>query len=410
MSEPRNDSKITIDAAIKEVGQIVSEMSGIQLGSKQQPMVESRLKSRLIRLGISSFDEYLKYLRAHLKDESQALLSLITTHHTFFFREFSHFEFLLNKGLDRMIEAARKRPDKKIKVWSAASSRGQEVYSLAMFLNFHLSNQAGDVGFEIYGTDVDPESIKHAQNGVYRAEELKQSPAMYIKDNWVRGTGKVKEFAKAKDHLIKHCHFETVNLLSPDNFLKSKAFDIIFCRNIFIYFNQDQIKACTLKMTKHLEKCGLLFLGVSESINGLGIPLKSVGPSVFETQQSQTVSKFKPPPLKESSKPLEVLCVDDSPVILALLKKILNGDTGFVVKATAANGKEAIEKLKTQKFDVMTLDLHMPEIDGLGFLELTKNSSRPPVIIVSSINSDDTSIAQKALALGAADYVGKTIT
>ena len=105
--------------AIDEVCKIVSEMSGIQLGEKQYSMVENRLKTRILKLSMDTFAEYLDYLKKHKESESQALLSLMTTHHTFFFREFAHFEYLLNHVLPQAVEIARARPDKTIQLWSA---------------------------------------------------------------------------------------------------------------------------------------------------------------------------------------------------------------------------------------------------------------------------------------------------
>jgi len=407
-----NESRDLVLSVVNEVSKIVSQMAGIQLGSRQVVMVENRLKARMVKMGIKDFDTYLKHLKAHQEEESQALLSLMTTHHTYFFREFSHFEFLLNKGLDSLIQKAKKRGDNKIRIWSAASSRGQEAYSLAMFFKFHLAHSKSGVDFEIWGTDVDPESVNHAKNAVYKAEELKQSPAMYIGDNWVRGRGDVKDFSKLKEDLRSKCQFTTLNLLKPESFLNGRTFDVVFCRNVFIYFNQEQIKHCSEQIIKHLDPDGFFFLGVSETLNGLDLKVSSSGPSVY--QHPRPVQTFKTPPKKQvpmsipqEKRPIEVLCVDDSKAILTLLNGILTKDSGFVVKATASNGLEAIEKIKNEKFDVITLDMHMPELDGVGFLEKTKDMKRPPVIVVSSINRDDTSIAQKALQLGAIDYVEK---
>lgn len=408
----QNESRELVLSVVEEVSKIVSQMAGIQLGPRQVVMVENRLKARMVKMGIKDFDAYLKHLKAHQEEESQALLSLMTTHHTYFFREFSHFEFLLNKGLDILIQKAKQRGDNKIRIWSAAASRGQEAYSLAMFFKFHLAHANSGVDFEIWGTDVDPESINYAKNAVYKAEELKQSPAMYIDDNWVRGRGEVKDFSKLKDNLRSKCQFTTLNLLKPESFLNGKTFDVVFCRNVFIYFNQDQIKHCSEQILKHLDPDGFFFLGVSETLNGLNLNISNLGPSVY--QHPRPVQTFKSPPKKQvpmsipqENRPIEVLCVDDSKAILTLLNGILNKENGFVVKAIAKNGLEAIEKIKTEKFDVITLDMHMPELDGVGFLEKSKDMKRPPVIVVSSINRDDTSIAQKALQLGALDYVEK---
>jgi len=222
----KTESPEMVKKVVAEVSFIVSEMAGIQLGERQESMVENRLRTRMLKLNMPTFEEYLNFLKHNQETESQALLSLLTTHHTYFFREFSHFEHLLNHGLNSMIDKARSRPDKTIRIWSAACSRGQEVYSLAMFFNFHLKHMAPDVKFEISASDVDPESVEIAKNGVYKNEELKQCPAMYMDGNWSKGSGDVKEFSKVKDSLKNHCKFLVVNLFQPESFLTGKKFDL----------------------------------------------------------------------------------------------------------------------------------------------------------------------------------------
>jgi chemotaxis protein methyltransferase CheR len=141
-------------SVVKEVSLIVNKLSGIQLGEKQFAMVENRVKSRMVRLGLSSAPDYLQYLKTHLEQESMALLSLITTHHTYFFREFTHFDFLIREGLKNIIDGVRARGDRKLRVWSSACSRGQEVYTLAMFLSAHLPQMAPEIDFEIYEQEI----------------------------------------------------------------------------------------------------------------------------------------------------------------------------------------------------------------------------------------------------------------
>ncbi len=406
------ESPSEIAKVVKDISVLVSAMSGIQLGDKQYAMVESRLKGRMAKLRLTRFDEYKRYLDRNMHQESQALLSLMTTHHTFFFREFNHFEYLLNHGLNSLIEKARERGDKKIRIWSAAASRGQEAYSLAMFMKFHLSAAAPDVDFEIWGTDVDPESIQIAKNGVYKVSELKQAPSMYVTGNWIVGKGTAAGFYKIKSDLHTKCLFVPGNLLKNEDFLQGKSFDVIFCRNVFIYFNSQQIEQCTSQMLKHLDKDGFLFLGVSESLNGLKLPVEAMGSSVYrhpvsERSVKKTASTSILPIAPEPEKVYRVLSVDDSPAILSIMKKIIGTQKSFKHVGTASNGLEAIEFLKKNQVDLITLDLHMPEMDGLQFLGSSERDKSIPVLIVSSINREDTSIAQKALALGAADYVEK---
>lgn len=402
------NSNSVVNKAVIEVSKIVSDIAGIQLGEKQQSMVESRLKSRMLKIGLNSADDYLAYLRLHKESETEVLLSLLTTHHTFFFREFTHFEYILNHQLKNLIQAAEKRGDKKIKIWSAACSRGQEVYSLAMFFYFHLKAIAPHIDFEIQGTDIDGESVEIAKNGVYKNEELNQSPAMYVSGHWIQGKNEVKEFSKIREPLKKKCKFSIVNLLKLDSFASTEKFDLIFCRNVFIYFNSQQIESISAKLIEKLTPQGALVLGVSESLQGLKLPVESTWSSVYVRtgqKNENVVSASVRNHAVFETKPLNILCIDDSKTIHTLLKSILTPEQGFVIKNKAFNGAEALALLKTEKYDAITLDLHMPIIDGLSFL--SQRSDRTPVIIVSSINREDESIAKQALKLGALDYVEK---
>lgn len=409
------DQDPDFSSLVKSVSQIVSEMAGIQLNEKQFSMVENRLKSRMIRLSIQQPEDYLSFLKQNFDSESKELLSLLTTHHTYFFREFTHFEFLIKNGLNDLVQKARQRGERKLRVWSAAASRGQEVYSLAMFLDFHLKQVAPDFDFEIWGTDVDPQSISVARNGVYPYKDLKQVPAQYLGQHWARGTGEIADYVKAKKTLSSKVHFTTLNLVQPHAFQGSAKFDLIFCRNVFIYFNPQQIKKVAGYLFKNLTPGGYLITGISEPLNGLGLSLNSIGPSIYieKSNDLPTVQEARPattPTIERaavSAQLIRVLCVDDSPSIIVLLKRILAKDFGFEVVATAANGLQAIEILKTTKVDLVTLDIHMPEMDGISYLKANMSVNHPPVVMISSVNRENTDSAIQALKLGAVDYVEK---
>lgn len=392
---------------IKEVARIVSNIAGIQLGEKQYPMIENRLKSRMSKLSLRTFDEYLSYLLENKENETEALVSLLTTHHTYFFREFSQFEFILNRKLREIISTAEKREDKKIRVWSAACSTGQEVYSLAMFLDYHLKHLAPHLSFEVWGTDIDTESVEASINGVYRTNELNKSPAMYLGQHWIQGKENVRDYSKVRNSLKSKCHFTTLNLLQASEFRKNEKFDLIFCRNVFIYFNSQQIEAISAKLLAKLDSSGSLVLGVSESLHGLNLAVESVGPSVYQERSAAgKPSNFTLPTYaRASDKILDILCIDDSTTIHALLGAVLTSEHGFRIKHKAMNGEEALKLLATEKYDAITLDLHMPIIDGLEFLARRKDKT--PVIVVSAISREDDSIAKKAMALGALDYIEK---
>jgi chemotaxis protein methyltransferase CheR len=409
-------------ALIDKVSNVVHKISGNRLGEKQAYMVETRVKKRMMELGLKTPEEYMKYIDQNLDHESYILVGLITTHHTFFFREFPHFE-ILKARLPELLAGAKKRGDKTLMVWSAACSRGHEVYSLAMFLDFHIPQIDPSMSYKILGTDIDGESVKIANNGVYHQNEIKEIPMNFMGNNWAKGTGDIAMYAKVKAVLKTKCEFKPGNLLKISEAVKDQKFDVIFCRNVFIYFEAHQIEMISKDLMARLQPHGIYFSGISEPLSGLKLELHSIGPSAYihkaaapkpatpaTASTASNVLPMKTPaatPVSYQPQILKVMCVDDSPSILTLLKKVLTPEQGFEVVATAINGIDAMEKLKTVKVDLMTLDIHMPEMDGVTYLEKNHNKSHPPVMIISSASRADSDTAMRAFKFGASDYVEK---
>jgi chemotaxis protein methyltransferase CheR len=412
-------------AAIQKMAKLALELTGVQLSERHTDMIDSRFQKRLVDLGLKDLDAYLEYFEAHRADETPKLVSLLTTHHTYFFREFAHFEFLLNQALPALAPEVLARPDKKLRIWSAACSRGQEAYSLAMFLELHIKRIAPGMQYEIFGTDVDPESVEIAKNGVYLRNDLKEVPLSLLGDHWSRGTGDIAQYVKAKSSLRGKCKFQVGNLLGDLGPVTPESrYDLIFCRNVFIYFKEDQIKKISTDLMARLQPKGLFFIGLSESLTQLKLPIQSLGPSVYqhrvEAKKSALVStaaqkkgSAAPAPIPPvtvapvQTGPIRVLCVDDSPSILALLKKLLTKENGFEIVGTAMNGIEAHKKVSELKPDALTLDIHMPEMTGIEYLKKHYGPGHPPVVMVTSVSRENAELAGEALASGASDYVEK---
>jgi len=407
----------SIESLANYVSEIVAKDSGNILGDKQQSMVVSRLRKRLLDLGGIGPSEYAAYLDKNYQRETSYLISLLTTHHTFFFREFSHFDFIL-ENLDKIVENVKKRGDKKIRVLSAACSKGQEVYSLAMFFNLHLKKYPG-IDFEILGTDIDPECVKIGSNGVYQYQEVKSVPRVYLQGNWQRGTGKIANFVKVKSHLKERCQFDVMNLMSVKRSLGTKKFDLIMCRNVFIYFKKEDIKKIVKDFEGHVHRGGYFITGLSESIKELQVTKQNLAPSVYSFDELELVSN-KAETVKENltsvapsvartttPKPVRMLVVDDSASVVKLLSKVFQSDPDFELVGTATNGLEAAEFLKNNKVDAMTLDIHMPEMDGVEYLKKHHGQGHPKVVVVSSASREDTRYAQQTLRYGASDFVEK---
>ncbi|MBT3984134.1 MAG: response regulator [Bacteriovoracaceae bacterium] len=404
------------DGLVIYISKIIATESGNILGENQREMVKSRLRKRLIDIGGLNVAEYYHHLESNKEREISFLVSTLTTHHTFFFREFIHFEYIV-KNLDEIVERVKKRGGKVIKIYCAACSRGQEVYSLAMLFYKHLSDSYPGMSFNIIGTDIDPECVEYSKNGVYPFSDVKKVPQVYLANHWQRGSGSISHYAKVKKELKEHCSFEVLNLLTMDSFLNQK-FDIVFCRNVFIYFDIPTIEKVCKNFEKIISPGGLLFTGVSESLKSMKIDVSAVGACIYQygvpckvtsepIEKAKVAIKPKVEVVVEGPKPIRVLCVDDSSSILKLLTRIFESDPGFEVVGTAKDGIEAHEFLKNHSIDVMTLDIHMPNMNGVEYLEKYFGTNHPKVIIVSSASREDSRYAQKAIEFGASDFVEK---
>ena len=415
MTAAKKISDFDFDKLVTEVSQKMELVTGNKFGPKQVPMVQSRLKRRMQQLKIIDPSDYSSYLKDNLTSEIGELTSLLTTHHTFFFREFQHFDWLESQ-LPKIVEKVRKRGDKTIHLWSAACSRGQEVWSLASFLNHHLNLTYPDVSWRIHGTDIDQQSVDFSKNGVYSWEEVKKIPYQYLTKNFQRGKNEIAAYAKAANHLRDKCTFSSLNLLDfNERSLPRKEYDIIFCRNVFIYFDHATISKITENFKKFMAKDSILFLGLSESLQGIVDDMKLVGASVYvqRDQKSEWLERLNEQFQSKKNQStdlggiIRVLCVDDSPSILTILKKALTRENGFEVVATAGNGIEAQEMIKQHRPDVMTLDIHMPEMDGIQYLKKNWSANHPPVVMVSSASREDYAITSSCFQAGASDFVEK---
>ena len=302
-------------------------------------------------------------------------------------------------------------------------------------MDYLIRKKAPDLKYEILGTDIDLESVKIAQNGVYRRDEIKEVPLTYLKDHWIKGTGDIANFVKVKASLKGNTKFQVFNLVKASDFLKVGKYDLIFCRNVFIYFTQEQVKSISENLMTKLSPNGLFLIGTSESLNGMNLKVQSKGPAIYahaginpspgtgpvlpfptgvqrstlSTAQTTTAPTTSASTAPSTSAPqiLKVLCVDDSPSILTLLKVVFTKEAGFEIVGTAVNGKDAEKKVKELSPDLMTLDIHMPEMTGIEYLEKNYGPGHCPVVMITSVSRENSELAVKALELGASDYVEK---
>ncbi|WP_041959159.1 CheR family methyltransferase [Sulfurospirillum arsenophilum] len=251
---------------------------GISLGDHKIYLVQARLAKRVKQLGLESFGEYYDHLVADTKGvELEYLSSLISTNVTSFFREQKQWEFL-KAHLPSILE----RTGGKLRIWSAACSTGEEPYSLAMFLAEHIPNVT-QCDIKILATDVSSKVLKIAMKGIYS-----QKACMSLKEGYLR-----KYFSpimvenevcyRINDMLKKQIIFREFNLVTGQySLFAQKEFDIIFCRNVMIYFDKPTQNALIERFHTMLTKEGYLFIGSSEALTDMKKEFKSKSASIYQ--------------------------------------------------------------------------------------------------------------------------------
>ncbi|MEQ9438041.1 MAG: CheR family methyltransferase [Cyclobacteriaceae bacterium] len=258
----------------------IEQRYGIQLPITKKNMVESRLQKRLKHLQCTSFRTYFEFVFSEKGRSTEYLqmLDLITTNKTNFFREKMHFEFLRDEILPKLWNL--KSSSNPLKIWSAACSSGEEVYSIGITIESFASTQ-GNVPYQLLGTDLSTRMLSQALSAVYplsTVDELSQSL-------------KRKYFLKSKDpqqpkvRIIKEIRnkavFRRLNLLEETHQVKQQ-FDVIFCRNVLIYFNKTNQKIVLNQLIDHIAPRGYLLIGHSESLTGLNLPVQQIKPTIYQ--------------------------------------------------------------------------------------------------------------------------------
>ncbi len=255
---------------------VIEERAGIYLKPAKHDLVRTRLRSRISARGLESFTEYCDLLKGIAKNdpEWQIFTNLLTTNKTDFFREIKHFEFLVEKILPTWLKTS----EKTFKVWSAASSTGEEPYTLAMVLQRHLGK---DRDFKILASDIDTEVLKTAQNAVYAVSKKSELPLEYQQSAIELGQDNARGWFRIKPQIKEKVSFKQHNLIEKSA-PGQNAFDLILCRNVLIYFAQENVDFVQTKLFSTLKPGGHLFIGHSESLQGIKHQWKSVGPSIFK--------------------------------------------------------------------------------------------------------------------------------
>jgi chemotaxis protein methyltransferase CheR len=265
------------------ISSFIESKFGIKMPPAKRSLLISRLSKRLLALGIKSYEEYFNYINSPdgLKNEIFIFVDLISTHETTFFRESQHFDVLFSMVLPKLTGdcgAGIKRP---LKILSAACSTGEEPYTIAMMISeFIKSNNYFDFHYNITGTDISIGVLETARRGVYENRRIKNVSKQYRIKYFMKNKNKKVNLVRIIPELRARVEFFPMNLMR-ENYPFENDFDVIFLKNALIYFDRENQFNICLRILKHLISGGYFFVGLSESMAGLGLPVKSVMPSVF---------------------------------------------------------------------------------------------------------------------------------
>jgi len=247
---------------------LLSDIAGIHLAPAKKVMLAGRLSRRIRARNVASYADYFKLLERE-RDELQVAVDLLTTNETYFFREPQHFDFL------RDYAVATYRRGHQFRVWSAACSSGEEPYSIAMVLDAHLQNGV----WEVVGSDVSTRVLEKARTGIYPIEQAKRIPKPFLQRYCLKGIGSHEGTLRVNKQLRDQVRFMQINLNKPLPTLGT--FDVIFLRNVMIYFDANTKRKVLSRLIPLLASGGYLLIGHSETLNGLDVPLIAERPSIY---------------------------------------------------------------------------------------------------------------------------------
>ena len=254
---------------------LVYKLSRISIGPNKRVMVLSRISRRMRALQLDSIKAYCDYIKKPVgSKELCALIDAISTNHTYFFREAQHFSYLTKQILNKRNEQSLSS----FKVWSAASSSGEEPYSFGMALMEHTRSTSG-FNWRMDATDISTTVLERAKKACYPAHMLERVPDDYIK-NYCTKKASDETFTISKD-IQRRIQFQQANLFELPASIASD-YDLIVCRNVMIYFDRTTREQLIGSLTRRLKPNGTLFVGHSESLNGIHTNLKMICPAIYK--------------------------------------------------------------------------------------------------------------------------------
>ena len=266
--------------AYRTIVEIVYEHSRIKLGNDKQTLLSNRLGKRLRELGIATYDDYCARLKSlGAQEEIEHLVDLISTNHTRFYREPDHFTYLTEKILPGLVPRlhSERAP---LRIWSAASSSGEEPYTLAIVLSEYLRAHPS-LTWKIEASDISRSILAKAERAIYRMDAVEPVPMELLKRYFQKGVGEHDGYCRVRKELREKVRYARVNLFQPE-YPNTPKQHVIFCRNVMIYFDIPSREAAVKRLTQHLAPGGFLIVGHSESLMGVRHNLVAIKQGIYQ--------------------------------------------------------------------------------------------------------------------------------
>jgi chemotaxis protein methyltransferase CheR len=259
---------------------IESEL-GIKMPVAKKTMLEARLQKRLRALSLSSFAEYYDAVFGMGTDGAEliCLIDAVTTNKTDFFREPVHFDYLTRAAVPELLRPGEAGRTRDLMIWSAGCSTGEEPYTIAMVLSeFRRTNPA--FRFTVIGTDISSRVLEAAATAIYETDKIEPIPLPFRKRYLLRSRDPDKGLVRVAPELRSMVQFHRVNLMD-DRYGLEGTMDVVFCRNVIIYFDRVTQQKLVIKLIRCLREGGYLFMGHSETLMGMNLPLRTVAPTIY---------------------------------------------------------------------------------------------------------------------------------
>lgn len=269
------------NAEFEKLSRFIYAQCGIKLTTAKKNMVEARLRKRLKDLEMNSYSEYCDYIFSRDVDDSEItqMVDVITTNKTDFFREPKQFDFLNDTALPELINLDKTGINRPLRVWSAGCSSGEEPYTLSIVLN-EFANKINNYSFGILATDISTRVLEKAKLAIYDEDRVEPVSEELLKKYFLRSKDKQKKLVRLVPEIRNSINFQWLNLMESDFGFKER-FDIIFCRNVIIYFDKPTQDKLIAKLISYIRPGGYLFLGHSESIFNNNLPIAQMMASTY---------------------------------------------------------------------------------------------------------------------------------